>query len=110
MIRDLLGSGEELGINLSYIEQPAPDGIAQAFILGDKFIGNSPVSLILGDNIFFGHHLSDGVEKAADLIEGANVFAYRAEDRRGTALWSLINQVRLSALQKNRKNRNPTGQ
>lgn len=80
MIEALLGNGEELGINLNYIVQPSPDGIAQAFILGDKFIGNDPVCLVLGDNIFFGHNLSEKIEEASHLKEGGLVFAYHVKD------------------------------
>lgn len=80
MIRELLGDGAEFGINLSYTIQPSPDGIAQAFILGDKFIGKDSVSLVLGDNIFYGEHLSESAEEAAHLEKGGLVFAYHVKD------------------------------
>jgi glucose-1-phosphate thymidylyltransferase len=74
--KSLLGDGSSLGIKFSYIEQPSPDGLAQAFILGDKFIGNEPVCLILGDNIFYGHGFGDILLKTAELKSGACVFGY----------------------------------
>jgi glucose-1-phosphate thymidylyltransferase len=80
MLRDLLGDGSKLGINLSYEEQPKPEGIAQAFLIGEKFIGNDPVCLILGDNIFHGNELVQALEKAAKLSKGAELFAYHVTD------------------------------
>lgn len=80
--RDLLGDGEKLGINLSYIVQPSPDGLAQAFILGEDFIGKEPVALILGDNIFYGDgltkHLANSADRAANGI--ATIFGYYVND------------------------------
>jgi glucose-1-phosphate thymidylyltransferase len=76
----LLGSGEELGLKFTYAEQPAPDGLAQAFIIGEKFIGKSSVSLALGDNIFFGHGFVESLERAAKQDLGATVFAYQVKD------------------------------
>src|SRR4051812_41251708 len=80
MIQNLLGSGEEIGISLSYAEQPTPAGIAQAFTIGADFIGNSPVALILGDNIFYGHDLVAATERSAKLTRGAEVYAYHVHD------------------------------
>ena len=80
LIRDLLGDGGQIGMNFSYREQPTPGGIAQAFTIGAEFIGDSPVSLILGDNIFYGHDLSVMLEQAATLTHGARVFAYKVQD------------------------------
>jgi glucose-1-phosphate thymidylyltransferase len=77
---ELLGDGSNWGINLSYIVQPSPDGLAQAFILGEKFIGEDSVCLILGDNIFFGHGFSDSLQEAAKLKDGALVFGYSVKD------------------------------
>jgi glucose-1-phosphate thymidylyltransferase len=74
--RTLLGDGSSLGIKFSYIEQPSPDGLAQAFILGEKFIGDEPVCLILGDNIFYGHGFGELLLKTAELKSGACVFGY----------------------------------
>lgn len=77
---DLLGDGSQWGINISYKIQPSPDGLAQAFILGEEFINGEGCALILGDNIFYGHNLSNLVKKAAMQDEGATVFAYYVKD------------------------------
>lgn len=76
----LLGDGSRFGVSLSYAEQPSPDGLAQAFLIGDKFIGNENVCLVLGDNIFFGHHFSESLEAAAAREIGATVFGYHVTD------------------------------
>jgi len=76
----LLGDGGQFGVELSYVEQPSPDGLAQAFILGEEFIGADKVSLILGDNIFYGQSFSADLKEAADLEEGAMVFCYRVNN------------------------------
>ena len=78
--RSLLGDGAQLGINISYAEQPQPNGLAEAFIIGREFINNEPVCLILGDNIFYGHQLGSVLRNAACLTEGATVFAYRVSE------------------------------
>jgi glucose-1-phosphate thymidylyltransferase len=78
--RNLLGDGSSLGIKFSYIEQPSPDGLAQAFILGEDFIGNNTVCMILGDNIFYGHGFGDVLLKSAELKKGACVFGYYVND------------------------------
>lgn len=80
MMRELLGDGSRLGISLRYQVQEKPEGIAQAFILAADFIGNSPVCLILGDNIFYGQTLADDVLAAAQLTKGAKIFAYQVAD------------------------------
>ena len=77
---NLLGDGSDWGINLEYIIQTSPDGLAQAFILGEEFIGNDSVCLILGDNIFYGNGLSGMVQKAAFIQDGAVVFGYQVKD------------------------------
>jgi glucose-1-phosphate thymidylyltransferase len=79
-IQDLFGDGSQLGMRFAYQEQPQPNGIAQAFVLGADFLGNSPSCLILGDNIFYGHDLTDMLEKGAELTTGARVFAYQVKD------------------------------
>jgi len=78
--RALLGDGSSLGIKFSYTEQPSPDGLAQAFILGEDFIGNEPVCMILGDNIFYGHGFGDTLLRTAELQKGACVFGYYVTD------------------------------
>ena len=78
--RNLFGDGNSLGLEFSYIEQPSPDGLAQAFILGDKFIGKDPVCMILGDNIFYGVGFGDVLLKTAELKKGACVFGYYVTD------------------------------
>lgn len=78
--KELLGDGSDLGVRFSYIVQPSPDGLAQAFILGEEFIGNDSVCLILGDNIFYGNGLSAMVQNASMLQEGAVVFGYQVKD------------------------------
>ena len=78
--RNLLGDGKSLGLSFSYIEQPSPDGLAQAFILGDKFIGNDTVCMILGDNIFYGHGFGDVLLGTAKISKGACVFGYYVTD------------------------------
>jgi glucose-1-phosphate thymidylyltransferase len=80
MMEALLGDGSKLGLSISYKAQPKPDGIAQAFILGESFIGNSPVCLVLGDNVFYGYAISGQLEEAAKLKQGAVVFGYRVKD------------------------------
>ncbi len=77
---DLLGEGEQWGINLSYAVQPSPDGLAQAFIIGEKFIGSDPSTLILGDNIFYGHDFERLLKNAIQRTQGASVFAYHVQD------------------------------
>lgn len=76
----LLGSGSQFGIRLVYEEQPNPGGIAQAFLIGKKFIGSDPVCLILGDNIFHGQHFTQKLERAAANIRGATIFGYQVKD------------------------------
>ena len=77
---DLFGEGNEIGLNISYKEQPKPEGIAQAFIIGEDFIGTDSVCLILGDNIFYGHSFSTALQKMAGLKEGACIFGYWVSD------------------------------
>ena len=77
---ELFRDGQEIGLNISYQEQPKPEGIAQAFIIGEEFIGDDSVCLILGDNIFYGHSLSTTFQKMAGLKEGACIFGYWVAD------------------------------
>lgn len=76
----LLGDGSELGVSISYAVQPAPEGLAQAFIIGEEFIGNDNVALVLGDNIFYGQSFSRMLQKVALRKRGATVFGYRVKD------------------------------
>lgn len=78
--KELLQDGSEFGIKLSYAEQPSPDGLAQAFIIGEEFIGDDHVALILGDNIYYGPGLSRMLQKAASKESGATVFGYQVKD------------------------------
>ena len=76
----LLGDGSDFGINLSYAEQASPDGLAQAFIIGESFVGQDSVCLVLGDNIFYGHGFGTMLRNAAKITDGATVFGYQVKD------------------------------
>ncbi|MDG3086924.1 glucose-1-phosphate thymidylyltransferase RfbA [Vibrio hannami] len=76
----LLGDGSDFGINLEYAVQPSPDGLAQAFIIGEEFIGDDSCCLVLGDNIFYGQHFTDTLRNAANRESGATVFGYQVKD------------------------------
>ena len=91
----LLGDGSQWGLNISYKVQPSPDGLAQAFILGDTFIGNDLSALVLGDNIFYGHDFNDLLGNATKRNDGATVFAYHVHDpeRYGVAEFDKTNKV-----------------
>ncbi|HPF51152.1 MAG TPA: glucose-1-phosphate thymidylyltransferase RfbA [Draconibacterium sp.] len=80
LYQNLFGDGSQLGLKLSYVIQPSPDGLAQAFILGDEFIGDDNVCMILGDNIFYGYNFRSILEDAAKLEDGAIVFGYYVND------------------------------
>ena len=77
---DLLADGSELGLSITYAAQPAPEGLAQAFIIGKEFIGDDPVCLVLGDNIFYGHGFEQSLAEASAVEDGGVVFAYRVRD------------------------------
>ena len=76
----LLGDGSDFGISIDYAIQPSPDGLAQAFIIGEEFIGDSNVALVLGDNIFYGQHFSDNLNRASSRQKGATIFGYQVKD------------------------------
>lgn len=78
--KHLLGSGEDFGVTFEYASQPSPDGLAQAFIIGEEFIGDAPVCLVLGDNIFHGQHFSNQLKRASAQSSGATVFGYLVKD------------------------------
>ena len=103
----LLGSGEELGIKLSYKEQPSPDGLAQAFIIGEKFIGNDDVCLVLGDNIFYGHNftkmLSNALKNASENNK-ATVFGYYVNDPERYGVAEFDSKGNVTSIQEKPKN------
>ena len=80
LFRELLGDGSKFGVSFSYAEQPSPGGLAQAFIIGEDFIGSDNVCLILGDNIFYGQGFSENIERSANLISGSIIYAHQVLD------------------------------
>ena len=99
LFRRLLGSGQQWGIQLSYAEQAEPRGLADAFIVGEQFVGENPACLILGDNIFFGNALPDQLRQAAQLEEGGIVFAYPVRDPQRYAVVEFDDQGRAISLE-----------
>jgi glucose-1-phosphate thymidylyltransferase len=102
----LLGDGSQLGLNIQYAVQPAPEGLAQAFLIGREFIGGERCALALGDNIFYGAHLSDYLRKAVSRAEGATVFGYRVRDPERYGVVSFDETGRVVGLEE--KPRHPT--
>ena len=96
MFESLLGDGSQWGIDLSYKEQPNPDGLAQALIIGETFIGDNATALILGDNIFYGHDINSLLHSASEREQGATIFVYHVKDpeRYGVAEFDQNNQVK----------------
>jgi len=97
--QQLLGNGEQWGLNLEYAVQDSPDGLAQAFIIGERFIGESPSALVLGDNIFYGHEFQDLLTNAMARTEGASVFAYHVHDPERYGVAEFDNQRRVLSLE-----------
>jgi glucose-1-phosphate thymidylyltransferase len=93
--QELLGDGSQWGLSFAFAQQPRPEGLAQAFIIGRKFVGNDNVSLILGDNIFYGHGLTEKLERAASKKDGATVFGYWVKDpeRYGVVSFNQVGQA-----------------
>ncbi len=94
--RQMFGSGEQLGLSLTYIEQPRPEGLAQAFVLAEEFIGRETVCLVLGDNVFYGQGLSKKLQECAKLERGGVVFGYKVKDpeRYGVVEFDAAGKVR----------------
>lgn len=95
----LLGDGSQFGISITYAEQPSPDGLAQAFVIGKGFIGNDNVSLVLGDNIFFGPKFSDALISASQRDEGATIFGYYVNDPERFGIMELDDQDKVIGLE-----------
>ncbi|WKZ85923.1 glucose-1-phosphate thymidylyltransferase RfbA [Ralstonia pickettii] len=95
----MLGDGKNWGLNLSYAVQPSPDGLAQAFVIGRDFIGNDPSTLILGDNIFYGHDLVSQLNRPTAQAQGATVFAYHVQDPERYGVVSFDEQFRAVSLE-----------
>jgi glucose-1-phosphate thymidylyltransferase len=103
MIENLLGDGSQIGLKLSYKVQPEPKGIAQAFTIGADFLGKSPVCLILGDNVFYGHSLTTMLEDSARLTRGARVFAYQVKDPERYGVVEFDNKFRALSIEEKPK-------
>lgn len=99
LYEELFGDGSQLGLKLEYKIQPSPDGLAQAFILGEEFIGNDSVCLILGDNIFYGYNFRDILEEAAGLKDGATVFGYYVNDPQRYGVVEFDDQKRVISIE-----------
>src|SRR6476620_4317704 len=97
--QQLLGDGSQWGINLEYAVQPSPDGLAQAFIIGEKFIGNAPSALVLGDNIFHGHDFVPLLASADQKAHGATVFAYHVRDPERYGVVAFDDQGKASSIE-----------
>lgn len=108
--KDLLLDGSEFGIKLSYAEQPSPDGLAQAFLIGEEFIGDDSVALILGDNIYHGPGLSTMLQKAAKKEKGATVFGYQVKDPERFGVVEFDTDMNAISIEENRSILAPTMQ
>jgi glucose-1-phosphate thymidylyltransferase len=99
----LLGDGAQWGMNLQYAVQPSPDGLAQAFIIGEQFVGNAPSALVLGDNLFHGHHLAELLASANAVTQGATVFAYHVQDPERYGVVAFDKQGKASSIEEKPK-------
>ncbi len=104
LYKDLFGDGSNIGLKIEYAEQPSPDGLAQAFIIGDKFIGNDSVCLVLGDNIFYGHGFGGTLKECANLKDGAIVFGYYVNDPQRYGVAEFDKQGKVLSLEEKPKN------
>jgi glucose-1-phosphate thymidylyltransferase len=102
--RDLLGDGSDLGLRLEYAEQPAPEGLAQAFLIGEQFLDGAPAALILGDNIFYGHGLTEQLKRANARTDGATVFAYQVTDPASYGVIEFANDGRIVRIEEKPQN------
>lgn len=105
--RQLFGDGSQFGINLTYAEQPSPDGLAQAFLIGEQFIGDDSVCLILGDNIFHGQGFSEQLQRAVKHPSGATVFGYWVNDPERFGVVEFDDQGRALSIEENPPSQNP---
>ena len=103
MIQGLLGDGSELGLSLTYEIQEQPRGIAEALVIGEDFIGDKPVALILGDNVFYGHDFTHMLDKASRLESGAQVFAYHVQNPEAYGVVEFDGQHRAVSLEEKPK-------
>ncbi len=101
--KNLLGDGSDWGVRLEYKVQPSPDGLAQAFILGEEFIGDDSVCLILGDNIFYGHGFTPLLQNAASIKEGAMVFGYQVKDPQRFGVVEFDNNMKVISIEEKPK-------
>jgi glucose-1-phosphate thymidylyltransferase len=99
LFQELLGDGARWGIELSYAVQPSPDGLAQALLIAEKFVGDNPSALILGDNIFYGHDLIRLTERAHNRTEGATIFAHHVHDPERYGVVSFDQQARVTSIE-----------
>jgi len=99
LFKNLLKDGSQWGINFSYAEQPRPEGLAQAFIIGREFVGDGPVCLVLGDNIFYGEGLTENLSQAADRESGATVFGYWVKDPERYGVVSFDGQGKVTTIE-----------
>ncbi|MDH4275559.1 MAG: glucose-1-phosphate thymidylyltransferase RfbA [Gammaproteobacteria bacterium] len=102
--QQLLGDGAKWGLNLNYAAQPSPDGLAQAFLIGETFLGNSPACLVLGDNIFYGHGLAERLQRATTKTIGATVFGYYVKDPERYGVVGFDAQGRATSIEEKPKN------